>query len=105
MPNFVEKDLPPTRFQSCRTGFFNLQLDQLLLHRFGTFATFEHVRMDILAGRVGGERFGGDREVLAQPGVTVTMPALEAGIPDRSLRAGHKSIRFRKQAGFHLPHQ
>jgi hypothetical protein len=55
VPNFVKDRRPSANpVPIIPDGIFNLQFNQLILHNLGTFALFEHVRMKILAGQVGG---------------------------------------------------
>ena len=54
-PNLVEEDLSPTRLQSGRTRFFNLELHQTILDGLWALAAFQHVSVNVLTRRVGAQ--------------------------------------------------
>ena len=54
-PNLVKEDLSPTRFQTGRTRFFNLELHQTILGGLWALAALQHVGVNVLARRVGAQ--------------------------------------------------
>lgn len=105
LPNLVKEYLSPTRFEACRSRFFDLELHQAILGGLWTLAALEHMGMNVLARRVGAQRLGTDREVFSETRVSVAVAALESGVAHRTLRTSYKTICLREQTGLDLAHQ
>ena len=78
---------------------------ELVLDSLRNPPALDQMAMDVLARRVGAHAFGGGGEVLAQPGVAGTMPALEASKPDWPLGPGDEAIGLGECRGLELRHE